>query len=79
MFLVVKGVKAPLSESDWSKEDLKNSQKKKEMTTLLQTQEQLLGVLLDNAWENHWRQEQVGLAINFVTPPVVVVLAMCRM
>ncbi|KAH8966952.1 hypothetical protein BDL97_03G053500 [Sphagnum fallax] len=53
------GVKAPLSESDWSKEDLKNPQKKKEMTTLLQTQEQLLGVLLDNAWENHWRQEQV--------------------
>jgi hypothetical protein len=64
MFLVVKGVKAPLSESDWSKEDLKNPQKKKEMTTLLQTQEQLLGVLLDNAWENHWRQEQVGLAMN---------------
>lgn len=56
---IVKGVKRPLSEADWSKDDLKNLQKKEEMTTLLNAQEELFGALLDQAWEREWREQQV--------------------
>lgn len=56
---IVKGMKRPLSEADWSNDDLKNPQKKEEMTTLLSAQEELFGALLDQAWEREWREQQV--------------------
>ena len=37
---IVKGMKRPLSETDWSNDDLQNPQKKA-MTTLLSAQEEL--------------------------------------
>lgn len=55
----MKNVKLPLSEADWRKEDLKNPKVRQEMETLLKTQEGVYGALLDNAWENQWREQQV--------------------
>lgn len=60
MCSIVKGMKRPLSEADWSNDDLKNPQKKEEMTTLLSAQEELFGALLDQAWEREWREQQVN-------------------
>lgn len=54
-------VKLPLSEADWRKEDLKNPKVRQEMETLLKTQEGVYGALLDNAWENQWREQQLEI------------------
>lgn len=56
---MVKDVKRPLSEADWSTADLNNPQEKEEMETLLRTQEGIYGALLDAAWEKQWRDQQV--------------------
>lgn len=65
--LSLKGTRRPLSEADWSKEDLKDPKKGAEMTALLEGQENFVGSLLDSAWEREWREQQVGMVVHMAT------------
>ncbi|KAJ7562555.1 hypothetical protein O6H91_03G074000 [Diphasiastrum complanatum] len=58
------GLDAPLKESDWSEEDLRNPRRRAEMDTLLQAQQNVLEGLLNSAWEQKWRQEKVEEVIK---------------
>ncbi|CAK7327782.1 unnamed protein product [Dovyalis caffra] len=50
----------PLNASSWSDEDLKKPEKFYEMTVLLNAQREIADKILDEQWENKWRQEKVG-------------------
>ncbi|BBN05137.1 hypothetical protein MPTK1_3g10630 [Marchantia polymorpha subsp. ruderalis] len=49
-------VKYPLSEADWSKNELKDPRAKTEMDVLLRGQEQFYKSMKDRSWAMHWRK-----------------------
>jgi hypothetical protein len=61
----------PLSESSWSKDDLKDPKKVDEMKVLLNAQREIAGQILDTQWETKWRQEKLNEMLKEKVMPYI--------
>lgn len=61
----------PLTASSWTEEDLKDSNKLLEMTSLLTAQREIANKILDAQWEAQWRQKKLQELVHEKLQPYV--------